>query len=153
VASIQSPNIPEEPILFRAGKVNKRQFARDFLEKYSHLSQETIIDYFRALFEGMSKDHAYNLYKNTMEERRQLLAGNISDKRIPKGEEPSTEIIRLQYTNINDSSSPEDQFEQFVEQFKRVYQNPYARQLMKAYMQAVDGAINTPKPAKKAVAR
>jgi hypothetical protein len=153
MASIQSPNIPEEPILFRAGKVNKRQFARDFLEKYSHLPQEIILNYFKALFEGMSNDHAYNLYKNTMEERRQLLAGHISDKKVPNDEVLSTEIIKLQYTDLDDSSSPEDQFELFVEQFKRVYRNPYARQLMKAYMGVVDEAINTPKPAKKAVAK
>ncbi len=146
MASIQSPNLPGKPILFRGGEVNKKQVARDFIEKYSFLPRDEITKYFRVLLK-ITQEHAEVLYRNAMEERRQLNLGNISEtkqeniyptysngKNRPTFKKPVDSEEKTSIVEIN----PAQEFAQFLEQFKKMCRNPYARKMAKLHIDTLE---------------
>lgn len=132
MANIQSPNIPENPILFRAGKVNKRELMRIVLQAYPSLPEQTARKYLQTLFPQMSKDYVYNLYKNTKEELRQLNNGHISREKI-------TPIKVTEVTEVTEVMTAEEQFDLFVKQFRTICRkNLFARKMFTALMSEIE---------------
>ena len=147
--NIQSPNMPDDPILFRGGKINKRELARMVLSFYPGITQDTFVTYFQLLFPDISYNHVYNLYRNVSEELRQFNLGNITKKNkifgskiVRKNNADSSLDENIEMSETESSSDEESEtlleFKRFVAHYKTVVRNPFLRELMKEYIMQVD---------------
>jgi hypothetical protein len=157
VANIISPkqNIPTKGIQ-RLGFLNKTQLMRDFIKGNPTCTKEEAINFIMNTKRAASStgySHAATLYRNVMEENNSRDAAEAKRIRYKPnvtsiGHSKSISPVRMLdlveseafiLEPIPDPSNAE-QFERFLVQFKSVCQNPYARGLAKAYIDALDEA-------------
>lgn len=165
MANIISPkdSIPVKGIE-RNGFLNKTQLMRDFIKGNPKCTKDEAISFIMNTKRAASPtgySHAATLYRNVTEENvrivedrnkhkkdsdrasvsnfSQMKSGSSPFRLITPEPEESKKIETFVLAPVSDPSNAE-QFERFLVQFKSICQNPYARGLAKAYIDALDEA-------------
>lgn len=157
MASIISPKIPENPIR-RNGFLNKTQIMRDLLNERPNIDRNDAINFLMTTKKAATPttfEHAATIYRNVTEENRRLEITNGKKSNIPtltastsKKQRNQLQLMELvasiatesplSLSNFNSGMTPAQQFEQFLDQFKTICRNEYARGLARTCLDLID---------------